>query len=80
MIIDIREKPRSHRWVVWMDDIEVPFDSKGDAQIFVDRLRARIDAPHVWPRGVGAKAVKTRVAVRQATYLNHESACADLLD
>ncbi|WP_212627709.1 hypothetical protein [Pseudomonas sp. PP3] len=49
MIIDIAQKPASHCWVVCMDDFKVSFNSLGEAQAFVGLLKARIEAPHVWP-------------------------------
>ncbi|WP_223547327.1 hypothetical protein [Pseudomonas sp. A-B-19] len=49
MIIDITEKPANHCWVVCMDALQVNFNSQGEAQAFVGQLKARIEAPHVWP-------------------------------
>ncbi|BCX70229.1 hypothetical protein [Pseudomonas izuensis] len=49
MIIDITEKPTNHCWVVRMDALQVNFNSLGEAQAFVGQLKARIEAPHVWP-------------------------------
>ncbi|MDD0994594.1 hypothetical protein M5G20_01780 [Pseudomonas sp. TNT2022 ID1044] len=49
MIIGIAQKPASHCWVVCMDDFKVSFNSQGEAQAFVGLLKARIEAPHVWP-------------------------------
>jgi len=51
MIIDIKEKPASHCWVVCMDAFKVNFNTLGEAQAFVGQLTARIEAPHVWPSG-----------------------------
>jgi hypothetical protein len=51
MIIDIKEKPASHCWVVCMDALKVNFNTLGEAQAFVGQLTARIEAPHVWPSG-----------------------------
>ena len=49
MIIDIKEKPASHCWVVCMDALKVNFNTLGEAHAFVGQLTARIEAPHVWP-------------------------------
>lgn len=49
MIIDITEQPTSHCWVVCIDALQVNFNSLQDAQAFVGQLKARIEAPHVWP-------------------------------
>ncbi|WP_433771511.1 hypothetical protein [Pseudomonas putida] len=57
MIIDIREKPASHCWVVCLDALQVNFNSLGEAQSFVGQLNARIEAPHVWPIPSSAAAI-----------------------
>lgn len=49
MIIDMTQSPTRHCWVVRMDALEVSFNTREDAQAFVGQLKARIEAPHVWP-------------------------------
>lgn len=56
MIIDITQKQTTHDWVVHMDALEVVFESLEGAQAFVDQLKARIAAPHIWPINVGPAA------------------------
>jgi len=56
MIIEITEKRTSHGWAVHMDALEVNFNSMEEAKAFVDQLKARIDAPHIWPVTVGQAA------------------------
>lgn len=58
MIIEITEKQTSHCWAVHMDALQVSFNSLEDAKVFVGQLKARIDAPHVWP--VAARAMPGR--------------------
>ncbi|WP_223455520.1 MULTISPECIES: hypothetical protein [unclassified Pseudomonas] len=65
MIIDITQKPVSHCWVVYMDALEVNFNSLGEAQAFVGQLKARIEAPHVWPSGAGPVDDTRRIPERQ---------------
>lgn len=61
MIIDIAQEPISHCWVVCMDAMEVNFNSLEEAQAFVGQLKARIEAPHVWPVTAGAAAFKRQM-------------------
>jgi len=49
MIIRIEEQRPGALWVVHLDACQVGFSRLGDAQAFVNRLQARIDAPHAWP-------------------------------
>lgn len=70
MIIDIREKQASHCWVVCMDALKVNFNSQGEAQAFVDLLKARIEAPHVWPNGASLVNEKRPVSNNQTAYAN----------
>ena len=77
MIIDITEKPASHCWVVCMDAYEVNFNSLGEAQAFVGVLKARIDAPHVWP-GADRRIDNTRRTLgRQTAYADAKRVFAE---
>jgi hypothetical protein len=49
MNIAISATPAPHGWVVFLDDWQVNFNHLEDAQAFIGRLKARIDAPHAWP-------------------------------
>lgn len=49
MNIDISATAAPHGWVVSLDDCRVYFNQLQEAQAFVSRLQARIDAPHPWP-------------------------------
>jgi len=51
MLIEIETPLDGQRWIVHLDAWEVGFNSLEQAQAFVTRLRARIDAPHPWPSG-----------------------------
>ena len=53
MIIAIAEKQTTHRWVVQLDNLEVIFNGREEAQAFVGQLKARINAPHPWPITAG---------------------------
>jgi hypothetical protein len=70
MIIDIKEKPTSHCWVVCMDALKVNFNTLGEAQAFVGLLTARIEAPHVWPSGASLANDTRRMPDRQTAYPN----------
>ncbi|WP_041474847.1 hypothetical protein [Pseudomonas sp. UW4] len=70
MIIDIKEKPASHCWVVCMDALKVNFNTLGEAQAFVGLLTARIEAPHVWPSGASLANDTRRMPDRQTAYPN----------
>jgi hypothetical protein len=61
MFIEITEKPASHRWGVCIDALEVNFNSLAQAQAFVDQLKARIEAPHVWPNARDSAARASRI-------------------
>lgn len=61
MFIDITEKPASHCWGVCIDALEVNFNSQAQAQAFVDQLKARIEAPHVWPNARDSAARASRI-------------------
>ncbi|EZP30946.1 hypothetical protein [Pseudomonas sp. RIT288] len=50
MNIDISATAAPHGWIVSLDDWQVSFDHLEDARAFVTRLKARIEAPHPWPR------------------------------
>jgi hypothetical protein len=76
MIIDITEKPTNHCWVVRLDAFKVNFNSQEEAQAFVGLLKARIEAPHVWP-GVDCQVSHTRrTPGRQTAYANGKRVCA----
>lgn len=49
MNIEISATAAPHGWIVSLDDWQVSFDQLEDAQAFVRRLKARLDAPHPWP-------------------------------
>ncbi|NWB29644.1 hypothetical protein [Pseudomonas gingeri] len=53
MNIEITEGRAGHGWIVHMDDQAVNFNSLEQATAFVDQLKARIEAPHVWPVAAG---------------------------
>ncbi|MBT9264902.1 hypothetical protein KKQ10_08435 [Pseudomonas sp. MG-9] len=55
MNIDISATAVPHGWVVSLDDCRVYFNQLEDAQAFVSRLKARIDAPHPWPQATERK-------------------------
>ncbi|MNF75617.1 hypothetical protein [Pseudomonas azerbaijanorientalis] len=80
MIIDITERPASHCWVVCMDALQVNFYTLGEAQAFVGQLKARIEAPHVWP-SVTCRADGTRpMPDRQTAYSNGKRVCIDRVE
>lgn len=80
MIIDITEKPASHCWVVCMDALQVNFNSLGEAQAFVGQLKARIEAPHVWPGGACLAGDTRRMPDRQPAYPSGKRFCVDHLE
>lgn len=80
MVIDIMRKPAGHCWVVCMDALEVNFNSLDDAQAFVGQLKARIDAPHVWPIPPSRAAISGRVPDRRTACPKYEPARADLVE
>jgi hypothetical protein len=80
MIIDITEKPANHCWVVCMDALKVNFNSLGEAQAFAGLLKARIEAPHVWPSGAGLADDTRRMPERQTAYPNGKRVCADRVE
>lgn len=49
MLITITQQQAPLRWTVHMDGWFVHFDSQAQAEAFVQRLQARLDAPHPWP-------------------------------
>ncbi|WP_082557615.1 MULTISPECIES: hypothetical protein [unclassified Pseudomonas] len=65
MIIDITEQPASHCWVVCMDALQVNFNSLCEAQAFVGLLKARIEAPHIWPSVADLAKEPIRMPERQ---------------
>ena len=65
MNIKITERQAPHGWVVHLDDWEVSFKHQQTAQDFVDRLQARIDAPHVWPHAFGQTLLTAPVMARR---------------
>ncbi|MDT8921302.1 MULTISPECIES: hypothetical protein [Pseudomonas] len=46
MNIYVETSPEQNRWWVRMDDCRVSFTTPDEAQAFVDRLNARLNAPH----------------------------------
>lgn len=46
MNVFIEQHPRQDRWWVHLDAWEVSFRSIDEATVFVDRLNARLSAPH----------------------------------
>ncbi|EJT85795.1 hypothetical protein PPS11_03880 [Pseudomonas putida S11] len=46
MNIYVENSPQQNRWWVRMDDCRVSFNTSAEAQAFVDRLNARLNAPH----------------------------------
>ncbi|WP_165869829.1 hypothetical protein [Pseudomonas sp. LS-2] len=49
MIIRIEKSVCGTDWLVTLDDYPVTFRNEAEAIAFVDRLKARIEAPHVIP-------------------------------
>jgi hypothetical protein len=49
MTIEIKKAIRSPFWLVKLDDYPVTFSNQAEALAFVERLKARIAAPHVLP-------------------------------
>ncbi|WP_409318254.1 hypothetical protein [Pseudomonas sp. KCJK9016] len=63
MNIEIIERRSAPGWVVHMDRLQVNFNSLEQARAFVDRLQARINAPHPWPQPAARqKKVRTGAA------------------
>ncbi|WP_063914722.1 hypothetical protein [Pseudomonas sp. p21] len=46
MNIYVEDNPEQNRWWVRMDDCRVSFNTSIEAQAFVERLNARLNAPH----------------------------------
>lgn len=46
MNIYVEKNPEQNRWWVRMDDCRVSFNTSAEAQAFVERLNARLNAPH----------------------------------
>lgn len=80
MIIDITDKPASHCWVVSMDALQVNFKSLGEAQAFVGLLKARIEAPYVWPGGARLADDTRRIPDRQMAFSNAKRVCVDRVE
>lgn len=49
MVITIEKAVGSSDWLVMLNDYPVAFRSKQEAIAFADRMRARLEAPHVIP-------------------------------
>ncbi len=49
MIIKIEKAVCGSDWLVKLNDYSVTFRNMAEAVAFVDRLKARIEAPHVIP-------------------------------
>lgn len=80
MFIDITEKPAARCWVVCMDALEVNFNSLGEAQAFVGQLKARIEAPHVWPSSPGPAGESRQMPARPAAHTNGKGMWADRVE
>ncbi|MNL65571.1 hypothetical protein D3C87_1899180 [compost metagenome] len=63
-----------------MDALQVNFYTLGEAQEFVGQLKARIDAPHVWPSGASLANDPRRMPDRQTAYPNGKRVCADRVE
>ncbi|WP_144173144.1 hypothetical protein [Pseudomonas sp. Kh13] len=46
MNIYVEKNPEQNRWWIRMDDCRVSFTTCAEAQAFVERLSARLNAPH----------------------------------
>jgi len=80
MIIEITQKQATDVWMVCMDDLAVDFNSLEGAQAFVDQLKARIDAPHVWPVRTGRTSFTRPFPGGQSAYTRGAKMSADLVD
>ncbi|WP_095108368.1 hypothetical protein [Pseudomonas sp. Irchel 3E20] len=80
MIIDIKERPASHCWVVCMDALQVNVYTLGEAPAFVGQLKARIEAPHVWPSGTGRADDTRPMPDRQTAYFNGKRVYVDRVE
>ncbi|MCI0995340.1 hypothetical protein HNO91_01985 [Pseudomonas corrugata] len=61
MIIRLEERQAEMRWMVHLDAFCIGFRSAGEALSFTRTLQARIDAPHVWPQDVIARAQASQI-------------------
>lgn len=80
MIIEITQKQATDVWMVCMDDLAVDFNSLEGAQAFVDQLKARIDAPHVWPVSTGRTSFTRPFPGGRSAYTRGARISADLVD
>lgn len=49
MKVEIEEVGGKSGWVVWLDACAVNFKTRAEAEAFVERLQARLSAPHPLP-------------------------------
>lgn len=52
MLLKIEEESAAGGWVIWMDAWCVKFRSYAEAEAFLKRLKARINASHFIPESV----------------------------
>jgi formylglycine-generating enzyme required for sulfatase activity len=50
MLIRIEEGNHGNHWIVRLDDYPVTCRDWHEAKEFADRMKSRIDAPHVFPQ------------------------------
>ncbi|WP_454835607.1 hypothetical protein [Pseudomonas lini] len=79
MNINIKEERTTHGWVVHMDALAVNFNSLEAAKEFVGQLKARIEAPHVWPMTIGPTAFAPPTPGLRSTLANDQKARAELV-
>jgi len=48
--VKIEKSLRGTEWLVKLNNYQVTFSSAEQAKAFVDKLKSRIEAPHVLPR------------------------------
>ncbi|WP_087502223.1 hypothetical protein [Pseudomonas sp. SID14000] len=58
MNIYVEENPEQNRWWVRMDDCRVSFNTFAEAQAFVERLNARLNAPHALDMLAGCSSAR----------------------
>ena len=65
MKVEIEEKYGSSLCLVKLDSIELNFKSRTEAEAFVTRLQARLDAPHSLPPRSNEVVVRNGTALRR---------------
>lgn len=65
MKVDIEEIYGASLCLVKLDTIELNFKNKTEAEAFVTRLRARLDAPHSLPPRSNESAVRYGTVLRR---------------